>query len=189
MRVLITGNREKDLCAALVPLLEAAGHPCTCVSRANGYDFEDGQDTVHRVALLADDHDVFINMYANHFFQASVLAYKVFNRWVENKAEGRRMINIGSTTDRVKKGKNKLYHYEKIALRELSSGLSLIGVWENAPRVSHISFGTLTNKAKSNPGRACLEMKAAADYIMWILSQPAGIHINELSVDPIQPPR
>lgn len=185
MRVLITGNRKKDLCAEVVPLLEARGHECTCVSRETGYDFNE-EPTVHKVAKLADDHDVFINMYANFFFKASVLSLKVQNRWHEKGLHQRRIINIGSTTDRVRKGKNKLYHYEKAAFRELSSGLALIGVWEKGPKVTHISFGTLTNRAANNPGRHCLEMKKAAEYIVWVLDQPSDININEISIDPIQ---
>lgn len=186
MKILITGNRNKDLCATLVPLLEEAGHECTCVSRETGYDFEKGDGVIHDVAKLADSHDVFINMYANYFFKASLLALKIQKRWHEKGLSDRRIINVGSTTDRVKKGKNNLYHYEKIALRELSSGLALIGVWEKGPKVTHISFGTLANRSADNPGRKCLDMKSASDYIMWLLQQPKHIHINEISIDPVQ---
>ena len=185
MKVLITGNRKKDLCAEVVKLLEARGHECTCVSRETGYDFS-SDDALHAVVKLSDNHDVFINMYAGFFFKASVLALKVQNRWHQKGLSDRRIINIGSTTDRVKKGKTKLYHYEKLALRDLSSGLSLVGVWEKGPKVSHISFGTLSNRTAENPGRKCIDMAVAAKYVMWLLEQPPEISVNEISVDPVQ---
>lgn len=186
MRILITGNRNKDLCGELVPLLEAQGHSCTCVSRETGYNFEDGDGVIHNIVKLADEHDMFINMYANYFFKSVLLAQRVQQSWHKKGYSDRRIINIGSTTDRVKKGKSNLYHYEKLALRELSSGLALMGVWEKAPKVSHISFGTLDNRAGDNPGRKCLDMKSAAQYILWIIAQPPHININEVSIDPIQ---
>jgi NADP-dependent 3-hydroxy acid dehydrogenase YdfG len=186
MRVLITGNRHKDLCSYVVPLLESEGHACTCVSRSTGFDFEKDDGAISKVVKLAADHDVFINMYANFFFQASVLTQKVFSSWNESGHGQRRIITVGSTTDRVRRGKTNLYHYEKLALRELSSGLAIAGVWENAPKVTHISLGTLANRAANNPGRRCLPMETAAKYFLWILQQPAGVHINEISVDPIQ---
>ncbi|MCJ8276537.1 MAG: hypothetical protein HRT44_06715 [Bdellovibrionales bacterium] len=187
MKVLITGNREKDLCSEIVPLLEKNGFECECVSRSNGYDFEkDAGGVIHRVGKLAESADVFINLYANYFFNGTILAQKIYNRWLDQKAGHKRMINVGSTTDRVKRGKNNLYHYEKLILRDWSSGHSLIGVWEGGPKVTHISYGTLSNRSDNNPGRKCLEMKKAAEYILWILQQPADININEISIDPIQ---
>ena len=187
MKVLITGNPNKDLCSEIVPLLESDGHECFCVSRATGHDFQDNPShTIHEILKLSDSYDVFINLYANYFFNASILAQKLFNRWNEKGYGDRRIINVGSTTDRVKKGKSNLYHYEKLALRELSSGLSLIGVWDNGPKVTHLSFGTLENRSKDNPGRRCLDMKRAAGYVQWILQQPKEININELSIDPVQ---
>lgn len=185
-KILITGNRTKDLCGALVPILEKAGHSCTCASRATGFDFENDEGAISKVVRSANEHDIFINMYANFFFKASLLTQRVYTSWHDQGFNQRRMITVGSTTDRVKGGKNKLYHYEKLALRDLSSGLGLIGVWENGPKVTHISFGTLSNRADKNPGRKCLDLSTAAGYIAWILAQPAHININEISIDPIQ---
>ena len=187
-KILITGNREKDLCASLVPLLEQSGDRCTCVSRATGYDFEKDDGAISKVVKLAADHDVFINMYANFFFKQSLLTQKVYASWLEQGASHKRLITVGSTTDRVRRGKTNLYHYEKLALREMSAGLSLVGVWENGPKLTHISYGTLANRRDNNPGRTCLDMQAAAGYLRWILEQPAHININEISIDPIQTP-
>jgi hypothetical protein len=187
MKILITGNREKDLTKPLVAKLEAKGHECICVSRASGHDFEkDPYDVISQVAKLAKDCDVFINLYANYFFNQTLLAHKIYKTWVDNGLSDKLMINIGSTTDRVRRGKTNLYHYEKLALREFSQGHALPGVWDQAPRVSHISFGTLSNRSEQNPGRKTLPLEKAADYIMWILQQPKEFHINEISIDPVQ---
>jgi hypothetical protein len=187
MKFLITGNREKDLCKPLVEKLEAKGHECICVSRANGYDFSDNPYAViKQVVELAKVTDIFINLYANYFFNQTLLAHKIYKCWADNGFHDKWMINVGSTTDRVRRGKTNLYHYEKLALREFSNGHSMVGVWEKAPRVSHISVGTMSNRAENNPGRKTMSTEQAAEYIVWILEQPAGLHINELSVDPLQ---
>lgn len=188
MKAVITGNKKKDLCSHIVPLLEQRGYECLCLSRETGYDFsEDPYGVMNRVLEMTKDADLFINLYANYFFNASVLAQKVFQQWMgmDNPSE-KTMINIGSTTDRVQKGKTNLYHYEKRVLRELSSGLSLVGVWDKGPKVTHISVGTLENRSDQNPGRSCLPMQQAASYVGWVLDQPKGVHVNELSVDPVQ---
>ena len=54
------------------------------------------------------------------------------------------------------------------------------------PKVSYISFGTLSNNEHKHPDRRCMAIDTAADYIKWIIDQPAHININELSVDPVQ---
>lgn len=185
MKVLLTGNREKDLAADLVPRLERAGFEVTCVSRSTGYDFEQ-VETISRLVKLSLEHEIFINCFAGYHFKAVVLAQKVFQKWLELGFSQRRILNIGSTTDRVRKGKMNLYHYEKLALRELSQGLSLIGVWENGPKVSHISFGTMENRADKHQGRRALTFAEVSQTILWVLNQPTHLNVNELSLDPVQ---
>ncbi len=187
MKGLITGNRNKSLTKAVVKVFEENGHSCHCVSRSNGYDFEsDPISVISDIVKLSLSFDVFINLYSNFFFNASVLSHKVFNRWYSNKYSNRRIINIGSTTDRVTKGKSNLYHYEKKILREMSTGHSLLSVWDQAPKVTCISFGTMENRSEKHPGRKCLNFKEVAGYIYWITQQPTHLHINELSIDPVQ---
>ncbi len=94
--------------------------------------------------------------------------------------------NIGSTTDRVTGGKSNLYHYEKKALRQMSAGHSILSIWDQAPKVTHVSFGFMENRSDENPGRKCLSLKEVAGYIYWVAQQPAHININELSIDPVQ---
>ncbi len=183
----MTGNPNKDLCASLVKVFEVNGHETFCVSRRNGYDFEDNPyGTIKRVIDLADSYDLFINLYANYFFNASVLAHKLFCDWTAKGFCDKRIVNIGSTTDRVQKSNHNLYHYEKRMLREISSGQSLQSVWDKSPKVHYCSFGTLENRKDQNPGRKVLSLENAAQYIYWLVSQPKEIHINEISIDPVQ---
>ena len=187
MKVLITGNRNKGLSKAVVEIFESSGHSCHCVSRSNGYNFKSTPlSVISDIVELSLGFDIFINLYSNFFFNASLLSHKVFKRWYTDKFSDRRIINIGSTTDRVTKGKSNLYHYEKKTLREMSTGFSLLSVWDQAPKVTHISFGTMENRSEDNPGRKCLSLKEVAEYIYWITQQPTHLHINELSIDPVQ---
>ena len=69
----------------------------------------------------------------------------------------------------------------------MSAGLAMAGVWaKDTPRVTLLSVGTMDNRAENNPGRKTLNMDKVANYILWILQQPKEIHINELSIDPMQ---
>ena len=187
MKILITGNRKKDLSAQVVDVFENKGHSCHCVSRENGYDFsKNPYSVISKIVELSLDFDVFINLYANYFFNASILSHKIFNLWSDKDFSERRIINIGSTTDRVKGGKRNLYHYEKRVFREMSAGHSILSVWNQAPRVTHVSFGTMENRSENNPGRKCLGLREAAEYVYWVFQQPACLHINEISIDPVQ---
>jgi len=96
------------------------------------------------------------------------------------------IICIGSTTDRVMKATDWLYNAEKKALRDYANSLSLTGVWAKNPRVTLISFGSLSNVQEKHPDRKTIPIQGAASYIKWILEQPAEFHINEISVDPLQ---
>lgn len=184
-RILITGNAEKDLCKPTTEKLLAKGYHVETLSRANGWNLGEW-DAIPKLIEKAEDFDVFINMFANWRFNASLLTYYLFKDWEEKGYSDRRIINIGSTTDRVVRAKNNLYHYEKKALKELSTGLSQVGVWSKAPLVTHFSFGTLENRTEQNPGRKVLNFDDVSNYVLWLLEQPEGVHINELSIDPIQ---
>ncbi len=187
MKVLITGNRNKDMAKEIVDIFESSGHSCHCVSRSNGYDFEMGPASViSDITELSLNFDIFINLYANFFFNASVLSHKIFTFWYERGFSDNYIINIGSDTDRVKKGSKSLYHYEKRTLRDMSAGHSILSVWKEAPRVTYISFGTMENRSEEHPGRKCLKLREVAEYIYWITQQPKHLHIHELAISPIQ---
>ena len=187
MKILITGNTKKGLAKAVAEIFKKDGHYCHGVSRSNGYDFKKNAPLlIHKIAEFSLDFDVFINLYSSFFFYTSTLAHRVFCFWYERGLSDRRIINIGSTTDRVTKGKVNIYHYEKKALREISTGLSLLSVLDNAPKVTYISFGTMENRNEDHPGQKCLTLKEVAKYVYWVTQQPPHLHVNELSVDPLQ---
>jgi NADP-dependent 3-hydroxy acid dehydrogenase YdfG len=119
-------------------------------------------------------------------FQQTVLLEHVSKA---NRAAGTapHIIVIGSTTDRVKNGKAWLYNAEKKALRDFSNTLAIGGVWtEGLPKVSYISFGTLSNNQEKHPDRKCMDIDEAAGYIKWLINQPKYVNINEISIDPMQ---
>ena len=187
MKILIIGNLKEGLAKAVAEIFKKNGHHCHGVSRSNGYDFEpDPISLIHDIAELSLNFDVFINLYSNFFFNSSILAHKVFHFWYERGFSNRLIINIGSTTDRVTKEKTNLYHYEKKALREISTGFGLLKTLDNAPKVTYISFGTMENRSEDHPNRKCLTLNESAEYIYWLTQQPDHIHINELSIDPLQ---
>jgi NADP-dependent 3-hydroxy acid dehydrogenase YdfG len=67
--------------------------------------------------------------------------------------------------------------------------LAISGVWSSTPKVSYISFGTLTNNQEKHPDRTCLSIDEAAEYIKWLINQPKYVNINEISIDPMQDKR
>ena len=178
--MIITGNKEKGLAAELAKLYPDA----VFCSRETGYDLSKKVDQ-EKLALDILDHDVFINCSALYKFNQTTLLNIVYGFCQAHKHKPH-IINIGSTTDRVKKGGSWLYNAEKKALQDFSNSLGLSGVWAEGPKVSYISFGTLTNNQGKHPNRKCMEIADAASYIKWIIDQPRNLCINELSIDPMQ---
>lgn len=185
MKIAMTGNRNKDLCKYIVDRLEKAGHECVCFSRESGVDFSN-EENVKKIVEMVEDADIFINLYANFFFRQTLIAHNLWHHWADNEYYNKRIINIGSTTDNVRRAKTNRYHYEKLALKEWSNGHAMAGVWDKQPKVTHLSIGTMENRADNNPGRTCLNMDLISSYVEWIINQPISININFLSVDPIQ---
>ena len=180
MKILITGNPEKGLASALHQLYPNAEF----VSRTNGYDLTT-KDGYKQLCDRVTEFDVLINSSALWKFNQTLLLDAVYKRCVEMKHDIH-IVNIGSTTDRVKKATSWMYNAEKKALRDYCNSLSLTHVWEGGPKVSLISLGSLSNVQAKHPERICLDINRAAGYIKWIVDQPADICINEISLDPIQ---
>lgn len=180
MKVCITGNSSIGLSSYVGKLYDKI----TYISRNSGYDLtsKSGQD---RAIELVIKHDVFVNCAALWKFNQTVLLDAVYRRACEAKPD-LHIICVGSTTDRVKNGKAWLYNAEKKALRDYSNTLSIGGVWGNTPKVSYISFGTLSNNQSKHPDRRCTDMSTAAGYIKWLIEQPKHLNINEISIDPMQ---
>lgn len=179
--MIITGNKDEGLAGALAKFYPDAEF----CSRSTGYDFGKKSDQ-ERLAEAVCNHDVFINCAALFKFNQTNLLNIVYHKCVLEK-HNCHIINIGSTTDRVKKGGAWLYNAEKKALQDYSNTLGLTGVWSNGPKISYISFGTLSNNAEKHPNRKLMDIEAAAEYVKWIIEQPKHLVINELSIDPMQP--
>jgi NADP-dependent 3-hydroxy acid dehydrogenase YdfG len=179
--MIITGNKDFGLTQSLVKLYPDA----ELCSRETGYDFGKKLD-MERLAESVLRHNVFINCSALFRFTQTSLLDIVYKKCILEK-HNCHIINVGSTTDRVKKGGAWLYNAEKKALRDYSNTLALTGVWSNGPKISYISFGTLSNNQQKHPTRKCMEIDQAAEYIKWLVDQPKHLNINELSIDPMQP--
>jgi NADP-dependent 3-hydroxy acid dehydrogenase YdfG len=178
--MIITGNNTTGVAGALAKLYPDAEF----CSRTTGFDLSLREDQV-RVAQQVLEHDVFINCAALFKFHQTNLLDEVYKLCVENKHRPH-IINIGSTTDRVKNGKAWRYNAEKKALRDYSNTLGISGVWGITPKITYISFGTLSNNTMKHPQRICMDIDKAAEYIKWVIEQPKDIAINEISIDPMQ---
>ena len=154
--MIITGNKDEGVAGALHKLYPNAEF----ISRSTGYDFGKKVD-MERCADAVLHHDVFINCSALFRFTQTSLLDIVYKKCILEKHYCH-IINIGSTTDRVKKGGAWLYNAEKKALRDYSNTLGLSGIWASGPKISYISFGTLSN------------------------NQTKHLNINEISIDPMQ---
>lgn len=180
MKMMITGNPEKGLAAALAKVFPDADF----ASRTNGYDLTT-KDGYKKLMDNISNYDVWINSSALWKFNQTLLLDAVYKKCVEIKHDIH-IVCIGSTTDRVKKATSWIYNAEKKALRDYCNSLSLTHVWEGGPKVSLISLGSLSNVQAKHPTRVCLDIDRAVSYIKWIVDQPKDICINELSLDPIQ---
>lgn len=178
--MIISGNKKYGLAESLA-LLYPNAEFC---SRFNNFDLCKKDHQV-KFAERCLDHDIIIICSALWKFNQTVLLDTVYKKCKEHD-HNPHIICIGSTTDRVKNGKAWLYNAEKKALRDYSNTLSLGGVWDKKPKVTYISFGTLSNNQEKHPERVCMDIDHAADYIKWVFQQPKNIAINEISIDPVQ---
>lgn len=183
MKILVAGNPNYGLAEAIRE--ELTKHELTFVSRSTmNMDLTKGEKQLE-FAAMSVDYDVVILCSALWKFNQTLLLESVYKKL---KAENKRtlIICIGSTTDRVNKATDWLYNAEKKALRDYANSLGMTGVWANNPRVTLISFGSLSNVQHKHPDRKTMPIRKAAEYIRWIIEQPSDVHINEISIDPLQ---
>jgi hypothetical protein len=179
-KVLLTGNANYGLASEISKIYPTAFF----ASRINGFDLTNkiGQEKFVELVL---DYNVIINSSALWKFNQTILLDSIYKKCIENKHRPH-IICIGSTTDRVKNSKAWLYNAEKKALRDYCNTLGLNGVWGEGPKITLISFGSLSNVQEKHLNRKCLDIRQAALYIKWVLEQPKNICINEISIDPLQ---
>jgi hypothetical protein len=179
--MIISGNQNKGLAKALSQLYPDA----VFCSRETGYDLTNNKDRT-RFAQESVDHDVIILCSALWQFEQTVLLDAVHKACLKQEKQAH-IVCVGSTTDRTSKGTTWLYNAEKKALRDYCNSLALLGVWHSGPKVSYISFGTLSNNQEKHLDRKCMKIDEAAQYIKWLIDQPKYVNINEISIDPMQP--
>ena len=183
MKILIAGNPEFGLAQSLATELKE--HDVTFVSRTtHGWDLTKAE-CQQQFATLAIGFDAVILCSALWKFNQTLLLEATYKKLKVLKKRTK-IICIGSTTDRVKKSTEWLYNAEKKALRDFCNSLGITGVWGSGPLVTLISFGSLSNVQDKHPDRVCMPIEEAAEYVHWILKQPAHLHINEISIDPLQ---
>ena len=178
--MIITGNPKEGVAQALYKLYPEAEY----VSRDTGLDLTN-TDHIFEFANRCTKHDVIILNSALWRFHQTVLLDLVYKALRNAKSEAH-IVVIGSTTDRTSKGTTWLYNAEKKALRDYANSLGLIGVWHSGPKISLISFGTLSNNKDKHPDRICMDIDQAAQYIKWLIDQPKDVNINEISIDTMQ---
>jgi NADP-dependent 3-hydroxy acid dehydrogenase YdfG len=180
VKIIVAGNKNYGVSKEIFNIYPEAFF----ASRNTDFDLTTLKDQ-QRISELVLEYDVFINCSALWKFNQTVLLDIVYKKCVENN-HNPYIICIGSTTDRVKKGGAWLYNAEKKALRDYCNTLGLNGVWGKAPKITLISFGSLSNVQEKHPGRKCMPIERTAGYIKWLLEQPKDICINEISIDPMQ---
>jgi len=183
MKILIAGNPRYGLAQALSKSL--AEHELEFVSRStHGLDLTKAENQ-QRFAELSESYDIVILCSALWKFNQTLLLEATYKR-LRTLDKRTKIICIGSTTDRVKKATDWLYNAEKKALRDFCNSLTLTGVWNTGPLVTLISFGTLSNMQHKHPDRKTMSIEKAADYVNWVIQQPCELHVNEISIDPVQ---
>jgi len=183
MKILISGNPAFGLAEALN--LELVDYELTFVSRTT-HDLDLTKiENQQKFADMSVDYDVVIINSALWKFNQVLLLEAVYKK-LKTAGKQTLIICIGSTTDRVMKATDWLYNAEKKALRDYTNSLGMTGVWAKNPRVTLISLGTLSNNQTKHPDRKTMPIRKAAEYVKWILEQPAEFHINEISIDPLQ---
>lgn len=182
IKLLITGNPEFGLAKALFDIYPDADF----ISRQTGHDLCK-RDTRRAVADESIAYDVFINNSALHEFNQTLLLEEVYSTALKF-SHNLHIINIGSTTDKVNSSRVWMYNAEKKALRDVNNTMGLAANWrkDEGPKVTYVSFGTLSNNQYKHPDRLCIDIDQAAQYIKWVVDQPKHISINELSIDRMQ---
>ena len=185
MRFIMAGDEAYGLGQAIKAQWPSV-HSC---SRKTGYDLSDPA-TWARVAEESLDYDVFINCSALWRFNQSLLASKVWEVWEAKKKIGH-MIHIGSTADTGIRPGAWMYPVEKAALKTLNRNLTYMAIGQGRIRSTLISPGYLsTPKVEDkHPDKVKLDPRYIVQVIDWVIQQPSGVNINEISLDPIQSPR
>ncbi len=188
MKILITGNPQKDIAKEITKLFETIH----TVSRSSvsTYQLDLSKNcNQDNLAKITKEYDVFINSALIPNFGQTQILQKVWTEWKDSQKSGH-IISFGSAVDYYYRPDNRLYPVEKRALRDLNRSLSKHCTWfDSKIRCTYFSFGGVaTDKTKSQWGHfKHFNTKQIADYVKWIINSPADCNLDELHITPIQP--
>jgi short-subunit dehydrogenase len=187
LKILITGNPDKDIAREIVNLYPDAH----TVSRSSNSTYQMDltiDDNIFELAKLSKGYDVVINSALIPNFGQTRILQSLWTEWKVEKHEGH-LISFGSAVDYFYRPDNRLYPIEKRALRDLNRSLSKHVNWYNSKiRCTYFSFGGVdTEKTLNQWGHfSHFDTVEIAKYTKWIIESPATTNIDELHITPIQ---
>ena len=187
-KILITGNRNYGLCEAICNMFDNNGYEYECASRETGWSL-DRQEDQARLAhnFVLNGFNVFINNSAMWKFHQIMIAENMYNA-AKLAGVNAQFIHMGSTADTGVKGRTWRYPTEKKALRDYNRDLTYMTMGGSNIKTTLLSPGSLTTPSvmEKHPDRQLIDVEYIADIILWLLSQPEYVNINEISLDPVQ---
>jgi len=187
-KVLITGNRNYGLCQAICDMFDNNNYEYECASRTTGWSLDTNEEQLRLANHFVDnDFNVFINNSAMWKFHQVMIAENMYNR-TKDAGVHAQFIHMGSTADTGVKGRTWRYPTEKKALRDYNRDLTYMTMGGSNIKTTLLSPGSLTTPSvmKKHPDRQLIDVEYIAEVILWLLSQPEYVNINEISLDPVQ---
>jgi NADP-dependent 3-hydroxy acid dehydrogenase YdfG len=164
------------------------GYEYECASRETGWSL-DRQEDQARLAhhFVLNGFNVFINNSAMWKFHQIMIAENMYNA-AKLAGINAQFIHMGSTADTGVKGRTWRYPTEKKALRDYNRDLTYMTMGGSNIKTTLLSPGSLTTPSvmEKHPDRQLIDVEYIADIILWLLSQPEYVNINEISLDPVQ---
>ena len=187
-KILITGNRNYGLCQAVCDMFDANDYEYECASRETGWSLDTNEEQLRLANHFVDnDFNVFINNSAMWKFHQVMIAENMYNR-TKYAVIHAQFNYMGSTADTGVKGRTWRYPTEKKALRDYNRDLTYMTMGGSNIKTTLLSPGSLTTPSvmKKHPDRQLIDVEYIAEVILWLLSQPEYVNINEISLDPVQ---
>lgn len=186
--MIVSGNPNYGVAQALAAKFPTAQF---CSRSHGGFDFARSEN-VSRFVEESLKHQVYVSVSCLHQFKQILLLEAVIKRWRETQHQGH-IIAFGSTADTPVKGTPWIYPIEKKALKAFCRNLSFatLGGHGSEPsgiRITYISPGYVDTPGanRNHPQMKKLGCDYLAGVVAWVLDQPPGVNINEISLDPIQ---
>jgi hypothetical protein len=187
-RILITGNKLKDITRSIVGLYPYADTVSRSDDSTYTLDLSDDANIVE-LAKISVNYDIVINSALIPNFGQTRILQAVWTEWKVLGHHGL-IINFGSAVDYYFRPDNRLYPIEKRALRDLNRSLAKHASWHDSGiKSTYFSFGGVsTDKTLAQWGHYHhFSPDEIAAHVKWIIDAPSLTHIDELHITPIQP--